>query len=613
MTGKAQLVKAIMLILALLPLLLFAYMVQFDRLLNDDYFHLAVGRELGPWGAMLHWRNVWNGSYVDHIVFSVMAPFGANAPRVFSSALFVVWLLSMAWLFETLLARLNVERHRRALSLGAAALTLAATINAFYTLQSLYYFAAIVRYSLPLGLLAIYLASVLAATSRAFRGPRLTIAATFGFAICFVAAGLSELYMVFQLCLLTFMLMLAAFDARRNGRKEYLVLIAAGLAATALSLLIQLSAPGIALRSTRFLPSEAVSKRALPVFLNYLSEGLVRFALREQVLAGFIMLFGIGLFGALRLHRAPRGDSPGDSTTLARASLWCGVVVQLVCLPVLWAHTSDQLSVLGRFSYAYSSVIALNLGLLLSFLFLLWRGGGISALVFERRNGLLQLSGGMLLLILLLFVAVHFRSIHHRASHYLMLTTVLLVGMLAWQLERALGDGQSKRFGLAAAIMTLMTAASCILLISVPLYTIGRVMARVTTPSILMLVSLGLVWGAYVGYLMRRASQTARAREFWLPGIGLAGLIVALVIGAGIMLGQASFIPNLRTFAQEWDAREQLIISQRDSGQRHILVEPLSFDLSWHILYTRMSRPMESGSAAKYYGVESISVDTDNP
>lgn len=611
--GRARFAKAVLLILALLPLLQFAYMVQFDRLINDDYFYLAVARDLGPWGSLLYWRSAWEGSYTDHFLFGLLAPLGSDAPRVFLTGLFVVWLLSLAWLYERLLARLNIESHRRTLATGAAALTLAATVNAYYTPQSLFYFTAVVSYNLPLAPLAVYLALVLHATSPAYAGPRLKFVAICGFVICFVAAGLVELYMVFQLCLLTILLLLAALAAKRAGRRDYLALMAAGWAATALSLLIQITAPGIAVRSTQFSPVEVVSKRALPDFAHYLADGLVRFILREPAFAGFIMLFCVGLFAALLLHRSPGGVSLGDPAKFARASLWCGLIVQLIFVPILWAHTSDQHSVLGRFSYAYSSVIALNLGLLAAILLLLWRGRGISKLIFERRNGLLTLSGGVLLLVLILFVAVHFRSIHHRASHYLIVTSLLLIGMLAWQLQRALGDEQTRQYGQAALLMTLATALCSVVLIGVPLYTIGRVTARVTTPAILMFVSLGLVWGAYVGYLMRRAGQTTRARESLLRRIGLSALLVACVIGAGIMLGQARFIPNLQTFAHEWDERERLIIRQRDSGLQDIIVEPLSFDLSWHILWQRMSRPMESGSAAKYYGVESISVDTDDP
>jgi len=92
--------------------------------------------------------------------------------------------------------------------------------------------------------------------------------------------------------------------------------------------------------------------------------------------------------------------------------------------------------------------------------------------------------------------------------------------------------------------------------------------------------------------------------------VGLSGLAVALVIGVGIMLGRATLIPNLQTYAREWDEREQLIISQRDRGLMDVVVQPLSFDLSWHLTYQRMSKA-ESVPASLYYGVESISVQED--
>ena len=153
--------------------------------------------------------------------------------------------------------------------------------------------------------------------------------------------------------------------ARRTGRKAPLTLIVAGLAATAASFLIQITAPGVALRSAQISPTESVSKRALPDLLRYSAEALYVIAGQETIFAGFILLFGFGLFAALLLHVAPRAAPLRRPAELLRAPLFCGFVVQLLSLPLLWMHTSDQPSVLGRFSYAYATVVALNLGLLL--------------------------------------------------------------------------------------------------------------------------------------------------------------------------------------------------------------------------------------------------------
>ena len=179
--------------------------------------------------------------------------------------------------------------------------------------------------------------------------------------------------------------------------------------------------------------------------------------------------------------------------------------------------------------------------------------------------------------------------------------------MLAWQLAQTLDDEQAKRYGQAALLFAAACALSYMLMIGIPMYTLGKANSRIVVPSILMHVSLGLVLGAYLGYLIRRISADTPAHQTWLRRIGLAGLATTLTITAGITLGQAQFIPRLQTFAQEWDERERMIISQRDSGQLDVVVAPLTFDLTWHLMYQRMSKG-ESGGASRYYGVDSISV-----
>ncbi len=596
-------------LLALLPLLLFGYMGQHSRMLSDDYAYLAVGRDLGPWEAIFHWRNTWNGGYTDQLMHGVFARFGADAPRILPGLLVTLWLLALTWLLKCTLCRLKVKSHRNSISLGAAALTVVAMINAFHSQQSIYWYTVNVAYGLSLAAFILFLVFVLKSASIFDDSHWLLPAAVFGFAYCFMAAGFGAMYMVFQLCSLAFLLVLAVLYARRTGRKTVLVLISAGLAATAASFLIQITAPGVALRSARISPVESVSKRALPD----LAEALFWFAGQEETFAGFVMLFGFGLFAALLLHRSQSGAALRQRAELARAPLWSGIIIQAIFVPILWMHTSDQQSVLGQFSYAYSGMIIINLGLLLLFLFLLRRRRSLGALLLISRNRLVISSGCVLLVVLVLFVGAQFRSIHYRASRFLFATSMLLIWMLAWQLTAALDDDLLKRFGQAAILVTVASAFSYILLLSIPLYTLGKTSARITTPAVLLHVSLGLVWGAYIGCLLRRTSSASLADDAWLRRIGLSGLASALAIGAGIMLGQTGFIPNLQTFAREWDERERLIISQRDSGQLDIVVKPLSFDLSWYLLYERMSKPGEGGAASKYYGVESISVEGIEP
>lgn len=599
--------KVISLILALLPLLFLAYMGQFSRIMYDDYTYLLVGSELGPWEAMIYWRDTWNGAYTDQLLHGIFAPLGAAAPRILPSLLLSSWLLSLTLLFRSSLRRLQVKRHRNTIAIVAAALTVVAAVNAFYTKQTFYWYTAVVAYGLSPAALILFLVFLLESASASRDEARLLPGAVAGFAFSFIAAGISSMYMVVQGGALAILLPPAALFARRTGRRAPLTLVAAGLVATAASFLIQITAPGVAIRSTRISPVESVSKRALPEWLHYTAEATYVIAGQETIFAGFILLVGFGLFAAVLLHGSPRAAPLRRPAELARAPLICGLIAQLASLPLLWMHASDQPSVFGRFSYAYASVVALNLGLLFVFAILFWRRRHFGDLLVGDRNRLLLLSAGVLLVVLVLFAGAHFRSVHHRASRYLFATANLLLTLLAWQLTRSLADERAKRYGQAALLFAAACAASYILMVGVPMYMLGKANSRIVVPSTLLHVMLGLILGGYLGYLLRRISADTPAHMTWLRLIGLVGLASAVTITVGICLGQARFVPNLQTFAREWDERERMIISQRDSGQLDVVVAPLTFDLTWHLMYQRMSKG-ESSGASKYYGVDSISV-----
>ena len=604
---QTRLAKVIPLVLALLPLLLLAYMGQFSRIMYDDYAYLLVGSELGPWDAMLHWRDTWNGGYTDQLLHGVFAPLRAAAPRILPSLLLSSWLLALTLLFRSSLRRLHVKRHRNTIAIVAAALTVVAAVNAFYTKQTFYWYTAVVAYSLAPAALILFLVFLLESASASRHEARLLPGAVAGFAFSFMAAGISSMYMVVQGGALAILLMPVALFARRTGRRAPLTLVAAGLAATAVSFVVQITAPGVAFRSTRISPIESVSKRALPDWLQYTAEATYYIAGQETIFAGFILLFGFGLFAALLLHGSPRAARLRRPAVLARAPLCCGLIVQLASLPLLWMHTSDLPSVFGRFSYAYASVVALNLGLLFIFAMLLWRRRRFGDQLVGNRDRLFMLSAGVLLMVVIMFAGAHFRSVHHRAARYLFATATLLLTLLAWQLAQSLADERANRYGQAALLFGAACAFSYLLMVGIPMYMLGKANSRIVVPSILMHVLLGLIMGGYLGYLIRRISADTPARQTWLRRIGLVGLATALIVTVGICLGQARFIPDLQTFAREWDERERMIISQRDSGQLDVVVAPLTFDLTWHLMFQRMSKG-ESGGASQYYGVDSISV-----
>lgn len=70
-------------------LVLFQLSVQ-ARLMTDDYCHVAAARELGPLGALAHWRNIWSGRWVS-LALTQMVVINALEQGRFAFYLWTMW------------------------------------------------------------------------------------------------------------------------------------------------------------------------------------------------------------------------------------------------------------------------------------------------------------------------------------------------------------------------------------------------------------------------------------------------------------------------------------------------------------------------------------------
>ena len=602
-----QLQRISLVILSGIPLLLFAYMGQFSRLLVDDYTHVRRGLELGPWAGMLHWRNVWNGSYSHYILHGLVAPLDTAVPRVFPTVIIAAWLLGLFWLIANILNRVQERRDRVAWSFIMSACAVTASINALSTQESFLWYSASTRYSLPLTLFILYLALVTATMSQQRRRSRLLMAGIAGFAICFFAAGLAETYLVFQLSMLSCLLVLAAVIALRTGQRGYFQLIAAGCAATCLSAAVHVTAPGFHIRAATLSRIFGSSAHSLPDLFARTAELTFQYLGRQEPFAGFMMLFGIGLCAALLIEDYVPVRSGVALAGLAKQPLWLGLIVQLLFIAILWTHTSDDPQVLGRFSRAFFTVVSLNWAFVAFFLILIWQRRRVEELLQNSQKGYLFLSGAILLVVLVMFAATQFRSIHFKAVAYLFASSMVLLGILAGQLALILSDSRATTFVLVAGLSLAMTVVSLGVLFAAGLIG-GHLVARIMAPTAFMQVIPGLIWGACVGYLIRRTCLATPADSRRLQMMGLSSLLLAIAIGAGIVLGHAKLVPDLSLYAREWDQRHQLILSLRDSGLTEVEVAPLSFDLSYYLMHQDLSTEPEQSLAETYYGLTSIAV-----
>ncbi len=589
-----------LLVLSSFPALLFAYLGQHTRLIHDDFGVSAVGRAMGAWDGLVHYYNRWTSAYTSIFLKTGLAEHAVALPPLVTLTIIGIWLLSLYWLFRQIFSCLNLNEHRGFLALSASALVVGAAINAFYTPESFYWYSANMQYTVPL----VCLIGCLALATWTLRYAEIKRRMIWGTATCalisFLTAGAAEMFLVFQLTFLTLLAALAWAVVDRPRRRALSFVAAAILTATAVGLIVQLSSPGIWNRmeadATNYRPPiRSLSQLAL-VTIQFTFESIGR----QEVIAGFALLLGIGMLIGLRIN-TPKDLSarPFSAARMTQAAVF-GLVVQLLFLPILWAHQSNNPQVLGRFSLSYAIVIVVNLALLLVFLLSVWQRRRMSMALEEQDRNLTLVSAALLAAFVFLVALTQARSIDARASTYLYVSALAMLGVLAILCQAGVLDGLARKLALVAIAVPIIAWITIAALVCATFVGHGFTSNRIMAGSAFLQVISGMFWGVYLGYLFKSCGASVSGRRSWEKLLSAGCLASAFVIGAGIFLGHLRLVPDLQTYAREWDARHKSIIALRESGKTQIEVTPLSFDLADYIGMGSLR------SAEQFYQVESF-------
>ena len=573
--------------LPLVPVWLYAYLGQFSRLIADDYCHIGRSQKKGAWDYMIFKLDTWSGSYANWFLKGVMAPLDTLAPRIMPAIIIVLWLVSLSWLVFQCLACLKIDKPRRALSVTIAALTVAVSINAFYSPQSFYWYSTSTQNTLPLTFLTMYLALSLWTAQRLGRSLLALIA---GGLLCFISAGASEMFLVFQLTVLTFCLLAGFAFLRSSVRYRCVLVFGVGWLTTLGSLAIQLSSPGVARRAavdaveTMYRSPSALASGTWDWVANYLD--------RPQVVLGFVMLLGVGLLVMLVKYKPPLAPEASKPIKLALPPLWFGLMFQLLWLPRLW----------GRESGGYLAVI-LNFAFILGFLVLLWQRKRIDAHLRKHDRGLLIVYGTMALVFVCaaLFAVTRQSLLYRMTSSWLYMSVLVFGGIIIWQLSSLLSAASARRLGLLVLLSYAIAAVCGAVMAALGLYGRGFAPVRILSPVAYVLVLPGLICGAYIGCALKHYGTSSRLGLVWIRFLKLASAVIVLTVGMGIVLGQAALIPDFQLYAREWEARHQKIIAMRDIGQKIIEVMPFTYDLSDYLGFHS-----QGPGCPSYYGIKGL-------
>ena len=591
--------------LALAPAALYAWMGQFTRLLSEDYCYVAIGRELGAWQGMLYWLNSTSGRYALAFSKSAIAPLDVLGVRIMPALIVVLWLAALFWLVFQGLDRLGINRSRRPLALTIAALTLAAVINNYLMPRPLYWYETSINYLWPMLLLTIYLALALWLAKRT-RLPIWGLAA--GGLLCFITAGGAESFLVFQLIFLAFCLLACLALPHRSARRAYAPIFGVGWLATLAGSVIQLGAPGVAARAASVEARYGRPDRSLLAALFRTFDGTLEALGHPQIFAAFVLMLAVGLLVLLVARPAAAPKTPKPAALISSA-LWLCLVFQLLWLPLLWSHTSAAPQFFGRFSLRYMVIIGLNLAFVSGFAILLWRRRPINAYLQRHERGLLIFCNGLLLIFVILFALSQLGGIYYLPASWLFATALMFLGLLGWQLSSFAAGAETRQFGLLALCSLGMGLVCMAALVGAVSFTGAPIVSRHLSPAVYLLALSGLVWGFFLGSLVKQPAS--RYGQSWTTWLKLGGMATVIIITLAIMRGQAAFAGDFQGFARAWDERHLEIIAQRGSGQKNIEVPLYSPDYYVADYTGTGPRYHLKPCIENYYGVDSMVVTAD--
>ena len=180
---------------------------------------------------------------------------------------------------------------------------------------------------------------------------------------------------------------------------------------------------------------------------------------------------------------------------------------------------------------------------------------------------------------------------------------------LAWrEWAEGKGDGAQIEFSGLAIVCTAVALLSVGALITVPRMFVGVGDPRHWSAASYLFVCLGLIWGVAIGQSARKLGDA------WRAGLQAAcGLVVAFVY-ASIVMSQIAALPDLMTYAREWDERHELLLELSAAGERNVVIPPREFDLVDYALRgEKLADTFDTSfydrKVLEYYDMDSITLE----
>lgn len=229
-----------------IPLTLILNLALQTRMMADDFCTSSIGRDAGLIEGYLIQYRTWAVQPSNVLIKNASGLLGSGS----IPALAVVQFGILGAAFWYLLREIDVERRISFLwrLIGVLSALLALYLLAPKPIQSFFWLASLVHYTLPLALSAALLTLVIR-QARAQTPPTAFFTGLFGL-LCLIAAGFSESYLAAQTGALGAGALLSAIN--RRGRRELLPLFIVGIVFTGAMAVFIITAPGNIIRRASF-------------------------------------------------------------------------------------------------------------------------------------------------------------------------------------------------------------------------------------------------------------------------------------------------------------------------------------------------------------------------
>ena len=587
MNSLQKLLLPTLLALCLAPMLLFAWLGWHTRPFTDDFCHITDFAQRDLWQLILDRRNADNnGSYSTLVMAVALGPLGLAVAQIFPALLIALQFASTFALVSKGLSILGIGRRRMEVAAGMSALLVGAVCASVLTQQVYYWYIASMKYSLPLALLPLFLLLTLHVAGAQPQTPRPRLWMLVGGVLCFFIAGFAETFTIPMLLGLT-MLIGLAWRAGGKWRKRCLPVLGTGWMATVASTLVMVSAPAVVARVVSSADRPGIAQRSLLEYLRQVADAWFSHLSDPEALAAFTLMLAVGILVGLWLPAvATRFDARAArrEQLALRALLLC----QVLLIPLIWTHQSDNAIFLGRFSLGYASVIVINGALIASLatLILRWRR-------YERMSARL-LPCALLGMMLLCGALTHGREMHWRAYTCLWLTFHSLTLVLCWTMVTRMNRQQARAYSAALGGLLLLALPGTALVAFATILQKPHDAWRVYTFLAHANAWLGLGCGICVG----QACRGMFGRDKWLK---VAALLVALWLGGAIVVENLQLLPHYQAYARQYDEWHETILEGCRNGQRHFTFTLPAYDLPHEL---RVWRSLQHRCRLSFYDID---------